>query len=306
MDQAFLTAYELWADSVETHVSPSTYRRYTNLAACHILPVFGERLVGQITTEDIKDLISAKQKEGLSDATLRMIILVLKNILRFCGSPVEAGLKVKTDLHVDIPKEETQRLRPEDEKILEQSIFSDTDETSLVILLALKMGMQLGEICGLRFQDIDLSARRIHVRHVVQRFPGRNGQKKTELVLIEPSGEAQKRSIPIPDSVMKKLQTLESGTDSLEQFVANGKTDRLPDPRTIQYRFRKVLKKLNLPEYKFIALRHTFAFNCIDRGMDMELLSKLMGNVNVSATAARYAVGKKEAEEVQIRKFLVG
>ena len=316
MEERFQTAAGAWLDSMQENISPSTYYRYENIIEKHLQTFFQDMQMKEITADKIKVLIANKQEEGLGESTLRILILVLKNILKFSGNTAEAGMKIKSELHVDLPKDETQTMEDEHAEILEQYLLANPDENSLTVLFSLKMGLQLGEICGLRWCDVDMKNRIISIRHVVQRFPAKDGKKKTELVLIEPSGEAQERSIPIPDSVMEQLKKIRNKKyskagrilDKEEQdllFVVTGKT-KLPDPRTMQYRFRKILEKLELPEYKFTALRHTFAFHCVEIGMDMKLLSKLMGHSSMATTATRYVVERKESQKEQIERFIAG
>ena len=93
--------YAVWITSMQEKVSPSTYRRYSNLSKRHILPSLGEIQIDHVSKEKLKDFISVKQEEGLSDSTLRMVILIVKNLLRSAGNETEAGVKIKQELHVE-------------------------------------------------------------------------------------------------------------------------------------------------------------------------------------------------------------
>ena len=82
--------------------------------------------------------------------------------------------------------------------------------------------------------------------------------------------------------------------DFLKDFKGDGKDyllsgkDEPTEPRTLQYRFKTMLKKLNLPDIQFHALRHMFATNCVSIGFDVKALSEMLGHSGVEITLNRY------------------
>lgn len=70
-------------------------------------------------------------------------------------------------------------------------------------------------------------------------------------------------------------------------FLAKRK-DEPTEPRTLQYRFKTILKKLNLPNIHFHALRHMFATNCVSLGFDIKALSEMLSHSGVEITLNRY------------------
>lgn len=305
MNKNFYDCCRQWLDGISDTVSPATSHRYENLIKVHILPFFGEQKVEDITEQEMKEFVNKKKQEALSASSLRMIVQVLKKILE-SSRDYGALPKMKQELDIGLPKDETQMLSEADEKVLEGYLNTERSETSLAVALSLKMGLLLGEVCGLRWCDVNLLERKLCVNHLIQRFPSKEEGKKTELVQIEPSGENQLRTIPIPDTVydqflVQHLKWSESG--NRQEYIISGSAEKMPDPRTLQYRFRKVLAKYELPTYKFAALRHTFGMNCVKSGMNIVLLSKLMG-INENTAAMRYAVKYQEAEEEQIARFM--
>ena len=60
------------------------------------------------------------------------------------------------------------------------------------------------------------------------------------------------------------------------------------EPRTLQYRFKKVLKTCDITDANFHALRHTFATRCVELGFDVKSLSEILGHANVNITLNRY------------------
>ena len=69
------------------------------------------------------------------------------------------------------------------------------------------------------------------------------------------------------------------------------------EPRTLQYRFKKILEQLEIPYFNFHMLRHIFATNCISRGFDMKTLSELLGHSNITTTMRIYVHSDMERKK---------
>ena len=67
------------------------------------------------------------------------------------------------------------------------------------------------------------------------------------------------------------------------EFILSGEETPL-EPRTMQYRFAKILKNVNLPSVHFHSLRHVFVSTCIKLGFDVKSLSELLGHSSVEVT----------------------
>ena len=103
-------------------------------------------------------------------------------------------------------------------------------------------------------------------------------------MITEPKSQSSVRTIPIPRFLMEMLCKAKS---SSECFVLSG-NNKPVEPRAMQYRFAKILKKVNLPSVHFHSLRHAFATNCIALGFDVKTLSEILGHSSVEITLNRY------------------
>ena len=152
------------------------------------------------------------------------------------------------------------------------------------VALSMSTGIRIGELCGLQWQDIDLEKRILTVRKTVQRIQCKNGLRKTKLIITDPKSESSMRSIPLTESIVEFLKEFK-GEDN--KFVLSGKNKPL-EPRTMQYRFAKILKNVNLPSVHYHSLRHVFASTCIKLGFDVKTVSELLGHSSVEITLNRY------------------
>ena len=276
--------YGEWLNAIVNRVKESTYANYTMKFEKHILPYFGEKLCISINSATINAFIKEKVDSGLSAGYVRDLFTVFKALLAYAQEEYSFKLSLK---NVSLPKAEKKKphkMDDEQQKKLVGFIKSHIDLTGLGVLLSLFMGLRIGELCALKWADIDLEKRILTVSKTLQRIQVKGGSTKTRLILTEPKSETSKRSIPIPECLIEFLRKFQVDP---EQFVLSGKAKPI-EPRTMQYRFTTILKNGNLPSVHFHALRHMFASNCVRLGFDIKSLSEILGHSGVEITLNRY------------------
>ena len=155
----------------------------------------------------------------------------------------------------------------------------------LGVLIALCTGLRIGEICGLRWSNINFHDKTITVTHTLQRITDLTGDRKTLLVLDSPKSDASARTIPIMEIILPYLIQFKNETEDC--FVLTGTTIPI-EPSTYYSQFQKLLNECNIPPHTFHALRHTFATRCIENGGDPKSLSEILGHSDVSITLSLY------------------
>lgn len=148
--------------------------------------------------------------------------------------------------------------------------------------------MRIGEICALKLSEIDFEDRTIHINNTVSRIPFEtkdHWQPKTKLLLSNAKTSTSNRVIPITSTLYNILLEMKN---SESEYLIKGAAYPYTDPRTLQYFFKKTLKKCNLRDINFHALRHSFATRCIESGMDIKSLSEILGHSNVNITLNTY------------------
>lgn len=288
-----------WLGSVTIRVKEATIANYTMKARKHILPVFGEKQILDISAESVYRFIETKQKEDLSGRYIADIIVLMKSIFKYAAkmyhfiNPLDG---------MTLPKKKTTEIRlldTEQQNQLLQHIQKHTTATTLGVALSLFMGLRIGELCALQWSDVDLKKRILTVRKTVQRIQCSGEVKKTKLVITEPKSESSKRIIPIPDALIPLISCFQSDTDN---YILSG-TKKLIEPRTMQYRFCRILNNVNLPSVHFHALRHMFASNCIRLGFDVKSLSELLGHSSVEITMNRYVHSSLEDKKIYMNRI---
>ena len=139
----------------------------------------------------------------------------------------------------------------------------------------------------------------LNLLQTVQRIKTSKSGVKTELIISTPKTENSNRVIPISDILLAVLK--EYMTDS--SYVVNG--EKVMEPRTYQYYFKRLLNSLSIENKNFHALRHTFATNCINCGMDPKCLSELLGHSDVKTTLNKYVHPSMEQKRNQINSLSI-
>lgn len=139
----------------------------------------------------------------------------------------------------------------------------------------------MGELCGLKWEDIDFENAVLFVKRTVQRV---SKNSKSQVVIGTPKSKTSVRTVPIPAFIMNILRNYRSCNDF---YVITG-ISKPTEPRTMQNRFKSILKLCRIRNVNFHLLRHTYATVCIEKGFDPKTLSELLGHADAAITLNRY------------------
>ena len=291
----FLTVEELmkmWLAMRVAQVKESSYQRYETLINCHILPRLGGIRVSYLTTGILSDFIQKLQKEGrldgrggLSEKSVCDILCVLRSALRLAGRNNAVNVEALFDVKAPVARQKrVETLGDAEYEVLTRSILGDPDIYGVAYLLALNLGLRLGEICGLKWSDINCSEKLLYVNRTAIRIKIGNHSK---LVVQTPKTESSSREIPIPGQLLVLLLN-QKHARTQDSFILTGSKTIPQEPRTLETKFKRYLKDHGMRSIRFHALRHTFATRCIEHGYDAKTLSELLGHKNVKTTLQLY------------------
>ena len=281
-----------WYESNVATVKVSTSNKYRNLLTKYILPVFGDMSLSSVTCNFIEDqckiyLNSCGSKgQGLSPKTVADILSVIRNILRYADNH---GIVVSSNLSNIRIKQNSKAMRvlskQEQEKLC-RYLRSDLNPHNIGILICLFTGLRVGEICALRWEDISLSERTLYIHQTMQRVQRQSSSgPRTSVIITSPKSSCSVRTIPLPNDLVEIITAYKSS--SVGYFLTNS-TQKFIEPRTMQNRFKKVLRACDIAPANFHSLRHTFATRCVELGFDVKSLSELLGHASVNITMNRY------------------
>lgn len=276
--------YAEWLNAVVNRVKESSFANYKLKFEKHILPEFGDMSCTELSAGAINAFINRKLADGLSASYVRDIIIVFKTMLKYAQEEYRFRLSFK---NIALPKYERkagQKFGDAEQRLLVEYLKRHMNLTSFGILISLLMGLRIGELCGLMWSDIDFQNRTLQINRTVQRIAIADGSRKTKVIISSPKSTTSRRSITIPDFLMEYFKRFKSGSN---HYILSG-TEKAVEPRTMQYRYKRVLQSTQISYHNYHQLRHTFATNCMQKGFDIKTLSNVLGHSNVNLTLSRY------------------
>ena len=168
--KTFAEVFDEWFQSISIRVKDSTLANYVLKAEKHILPVFANNDITDIKQSNIYQFIRKKQDSGLSNRYISDILVLMKSVFKYAVrtyrifNPMEGLVMPKKE------KTEIRLLTEAEEKRLMQIVMADQNLTTLGIALAKMTGLRIGELCALKWADIDLEKRILTVSKTMQRI----------------------------------------------------------------------------------------------------------------------------------------
>ena len=308
-----------WLENSKIRVKESTYVKYVNLTANHILPLLGDIEAERLTTDTIEQFVQSrlnagnKQGKGLAEKTVKDLLIVLKDICRYaalCDVYIPCRFEL---IRIRGNENEIQVLDKQTQFQLERFLMKDVYNLKKTgILLSLCMGLRLGEICALRKGQILYKDGILQVRSTMQRIQNFNAEvdwkgrenRKTRVIITSPKSACSVRDIPMPEFMVERLKRLKTSADDV--FVLTGTSKKFVEPRTYENVFKRYLMECNMDIVNFHALRHTFATRCIEKGFDVKTLSEILGHANVNITLNRYVHSSMEQKRKWMNEMTLG
>ena len=296
-----------WFESIKLHTKTSTQNKYHNMLTNYILPEYGNQPFSTITYEFIeahcKFLLESggKKGNGLSPKTVSDVLAIIRNISKFA---IRKGIYVANDANAVQIRQDIKPMRvlnKAEQSQLCEYILKKPEACSIGILVCMFTGLRIGEICALRWEDISFSDQSIYIHHTLQRIQMHRGHgAKTEVVVTTPKSSCSIRKIPLPDEILEILvlnKKVSSG------YVLTNDEYKFIEPRTMQNKFKKILKAVGIENANFHALRHTFATRCVELGFDVKSLSEILGHATVNITMNRYVHPTYEMKKKNMQKL---
>ena len=272
----------LWLDYKKQYVKKSTYAVYCILTRTHIIPTMGAfRDIGE---KEVQEFVNRELEAGLSRKTVKDILAVLRMILRF-GAKRHLLIDRRIDIVLPTQREKTDIdvLTLSQHKRLLEYVKEHFSFRNLGILICLTTGLRIGEICALRWADIDLQRGVIRISRTIQRI---YLDGHTELVEDAPKTVSSKREIPLTRELVSCLRPAKKLVKE-NYYVISGSPAPI-EPRTFRAYFKKLTRDLGLPSIRFHGLRHSFATRCIESKCDYKTVSALLGHSDISTTLNLY------------------
>lgn len=275
-----------WLEIKRHTVKESTLATYVIIAERHILPRFG--LSTDVSEAEAQSFVVTLCRCGLSPRTVRDVMLVMRMIVSY---GYRMGWMHSHDWHISRPKELPRRC-PDVLTLTQQRMFmsflaDNLSPRNLGLYICLCTGLRIGEICGLRWADIDLSLRMLRVSRTVERIYAVDKRHcGTKIVINTPKTPRSLREIPINTALAGVLRKAMHPRN--RDFYVLTNTSKPLEPSVYRRYYKSLTASLGMPRMKFHGLRHTFATRCIESQCDYKTVSVLLGHASVSTTLNLY------------------
>lgn len=258
----------------------------------HIIPEVGKIPLNKLTQNDLQQFYARLKKSGrlshvdlygtgLSDRMVRSCHTTCRTALE--KAKVEGLIRQNPAVGCKLPPKKAKEMqvltKEEMQRFLIQAKEDDFFEMALV---ELSTGMRRGEICVLKWDDLNFTTGELHIQRQAYHVKG-------EIYISKPKTKSSDRVIILPPAVMNVLRELQKRTESEWMFPSPVKPDAPFDSQSIYRKMKKVLKRAQCKDVRFHDLRHTFATTALKHGMDVKTLSAIIGHISSATTIDIYS-----------------
>jgi len=277
---------QLWKTDKKQYIKSSSFSAYALLIENHLIPAFGDRF--EINEVDVQTFVHQKLAAGLGQKSVKDILIVLNMVLKFAGKKKWLDYVPFDILYpTDREKSEVAVLNRADQKKVMGYVEANFTFRNLGIFMCLSAGMRIGEVCALKWEDVDTEQGVIRVRRTIQRiYVVGDGERRTELVIDTPKTKNSIRDIPMGKDLLRMLKPIKKILNA--SFFVLTNEAKPTEPRTYRSYYMKMMEDLKMPRLKFHGLRHSFATRCIESRCDYKTVSVLLGHSNITTTLNLY------------------
>lgn len=312
---------EMWLENVKSSLRVSTYNRYYEMLNWHLYPEFENVSVTRITQQSVADFYIRMQTNPskvthrpYSSCVIDMVHTIFCGIMKYGKNTLKIHciipqiVKIRRDFDSEEPK--LFFLDNEIQKVVRRLYEMKRPEHSLTklgILISLFHGLRIGEVCGLRWEDIDFENKMFNIRRTAS-LNYDPFTKKSCILVRSPKTKKSIRQIPINDSIFEVLKMLRAKNFYSGFLIRDSNSYKIPNAEipcsdaTLRTKLKRILNHENIDHHRFHCLRHTFASHAIACGAGPKTVSVVLGHSSVNFTLNVY-VHPSEEEKIKCMNF---
>ncbi len=291
-------------------IRASTTTSYRSHVDLYLSPLLGHLKLRELKASHVDVLLAALAKrhgkQPLSTATVRRIHSTLRVALN--DAVRRRLLPFNPTQHVELPPDRHSPRSVWSPREVERFLHAtSTDQFGAAYRVAIVTGMRRGEICGLRWRDVDLSNGLIRINQAAVQVGG-------AIHIEPPKTKTGIRTVPLDEETTAALERhFEQQTAMRKQwgeayqaeqaYVFCREDGSLLSPERLSRRFKHASASAGLPIIRFHDLRHTSASVALAAGVALKVVSDRLGHSTTAITADLYthvspAVAREAAEAI--------
>ena len=273
-----------WMDTYKrTTVKQSTFDRLQTSVTALEGHSIASMAIGEITSIHIQRYVNELTERGYALTTIkkqmRIVTAPLKQAAALHIIPANPAIGIVLPSRCNVRKESkaAEAYTPQEQDALIAILDTHERKAYDIIALMLETGLRAGEALALRWMDVQIERKRLTVRATVVRL----ANKKQSFVQDSAKSESSRRAIPLSPRAVEILSRLFENRKSEWVFEDGG--ERL-SYEALRWGTKKACEASNIEYRGEHVFRHTFATNCYHKGIDVKILSRLLGHADVNIT----------------------
>jgi integrase len=284
----------------KTRVVATTYQLYERHLSQHIRPAIGSLAIGAIRQQHVEYVLTGafdhsrtrRKGKALRGGTLRNILVTLRACLQHAVR--NDWLTRNVAQRVETPSRESERepVLFDVAKVRRMLDAAIGTEIEAIVAFAIATGARRGEICGLRWCDVDLNSG----RYTIRRSAANIGR---DVVYKQPKSKHSRRTDVLPPFLLEllrghhreqKRRWLAMGLGRLDdEACVFTRADATPwNPNELSRQFSRLVRRKKLGAIRFHDLRHGHASLAFAAGVPLRTISESLGHSSIGITSSIY------------------
>lgn len=316
----FFEAYEKWFDGHKNEVKQTTAYAYYSMGKAFSRIIDRDADICTLNETTMKACFAKFRDAGASNHYLSDLLRMFRMVMRFAGSSL--GVTGLPSLEWNMKDVTTGRIKGTARQRVKRFTIAEYDRMikvfednptpgRLAIVITMFTGIRIGEACGLKFSDIDFDEGVIHIQRTRVRT-SKSFQKilrpgedcATPICTQSPKSASSDRYIPMIPKLRKILQSYAKVFPG-DYFISSLST-KPTDTRVLRSWYEQMLKAANVPYLNYHCMRHTFATQMIEKGIDVKTVSSILGHASVEITMDTYCHPSDDTKRASIQKAFRG
>ena len=301
------------------HVTGNTYASYLSILNHHMGKI-GDVALGNISSIMIQQHLLSLRKIESDEPLSPKMLLNIRNLLSMVFRlAIQNRILIRNPVDgVKLPKgaiHKPRALTRNEQATLIRSARNSDRHLMFAVIIALYTGMRKGEILGLQWSDVDFDKKRISItKQLVRHYDiTESGDTRSVLDLTTTKTESSVRYVYMIDELADEFKTYkekmlawkaDKGIEhSEDDFVFCNHLNKAIEPRRFYQYYKELLAKAGIENANFHTLRHTFTTRCLESGIDIVTISKMLGHTTTRLTADTYSHLLDEYKAIETEKI---
>lgn len=315
----FFEVYDLWLEEHKPEVKVTTFAAYKYVRKTFARVIDEDADICTLDEAKMREVFERFLEFGMSNNYRSDMLMVFRMVMRYASRnlgiqnipSIDWRVKNIVKRSCNTTRQRVKRFTIDEYERIVKTFENNPSPSGLAVIVTMFTGMRIGEVCGLKFADIDFDEGVIHIQRTcvnitkaVQKMYHPDEEIKTSCRLQVPKSVASDRYIPIVPKLRKILQNY-ARIYPAEYFLAT-LADKPTSTRTLREWYKDLLKKANVPYLNYHCLRHTFATQMIEKGADVKTVSSILGHAGVEITMDTYCHPSDDVKRAGIQKAFKG